>query len=353
MLESPRAAKSMERKSRWRRDRAICDAGADRDVSAELPPERGAPMEEALPTQSSCLPSPEPFARLVAGDPQAEHGDPREDTSGRPREARRRGRGRNTESFDPLTTLVRPDMRVLVGPKRERFGKTLRHDDVLVVPEFFCAENDWSLYNKLLEEMQELQRDGVQEAEWASWHEGCHLITKNPERAPSFQRVVERMTVYLDVEREDQATRFNWYKDRSDWKPFHHDSAAFNEHRAQHQNITVGASFGTERELAFRHARTGTLTYFPQTNGSLFTFGKDVNIRWKHGINAVPAGFDGSGRISIILWGRCCLVVDEDGSPPLLSEEMRGNAGYIGRQSCRDFLRGYCHAGAQCKLRHV
>ncbi len=34
--------------------------------------------------------------------------------------------------------------------------------------------------------------------------------------------------------------RFNWYRDGSDWKPFHHDSAAFNPRRAASQNITVG-----------------------------------------------------------------------------------------------------------------
>ena len=31
------------------------------------------------------------------------------------------------------------------------------------------------------------------------------------------------------------ATRFNWYRDSSDWKPFHHDSAAFNAQRAKSQ----------------------------------------------------------------------------------------------------------------------
>jgi hypothetical protein len=29
-----------------------------------------------------------------------------------------RGAGRNTESFDPKSTLVRPSMRILVGPNR-------------------------------------------------------------------------------------------------------------------------------------------------------------------------------------------------------------------------------------------
>ena len=75
--------------------------------------------------------------------------------------------------------------------------------------------------------------------------------------------------------------------------------AAFNPHRARNQNITVGVSFGSTRELAFLHADTKNKAYFPQTNGMLFSFGRDVNIRWKHGINALPD--EGTITIHIIL----------------------------------------------------
>ena len=49
----------------------------------------------------------------------------------------------------------------------------------------------------------------------------------------------------------------------------------------------------------------------------LFAFGRDVNIRWKHGVNALPAEEqDGRGRISIILWGWCKGVKDEGAVDP-------------------------------------
>ena len=68
-------------------------------------------------------------------------------------------------------------------------------------------------------------------------------MAERPNGAPMFQKIVERMGAYFDVDPEgQQATRFNWYKDPSDWKPFHHDSAAFNEDRAQCQNITIGGA---------------------------------------------------------------------------------------------------------------
>jgi hypothetical protein len=44
--------------------------------------------------------------------------------------------GRNTESFDPASTLVRPDLRIHVGSSTSELPK-LKHDDVVIVPELF------------------------------------------------------------------------------------------------------------------------------------------------------------------------------------------------------------------------
>jgi len=41
--------------------------------------------------------------------------------------------------------------------------------DVLVIPNFFCEEDDWSIYYKLIEEMRELQASKVQDSNWISW----------------------------------------------------------------------------------------------------------------------------------------------------------------------------------------
>jgi hypothetical protein len=119
------------------------------------------------------------------------------------------------------------------------------------------------------------------------------------------------------------------------FQPFHHDSAAYNPQRAQHQNITVGVSFGATRELAFQRVPPEHLKhdpqfqpcrmYFPQTNNGVFTFGRDVNINWKHGINALPVSEQSNkGRISIILWGLARNVVDEPNSPPLVGADGQG-----------------------------
>jgi hypothetical protein len=143
------------------------------------------------------------------------------------------GAGQNTESFDPKSTLVRPDMRVIVGPNREVLGKTISHDDVIVVPEFFCKEDDWSLYYQLVAEMRDSQAAGVRGSEWISWAEGAHLISQNPEGSKTYQMVQDKIRKYFDIPNSSVGTRFNWYRDATDWKPFHHDSAAFNPKRAR------------------------------------------------------------------------------------------------------------------------
>ena len=150
-----------------------------------------------------------------------------------------KGGGRNTESFDPRSTLVRPSMRVVVGPNKPVYDKKLKHDDVVIVPEFFCKEDDWSLYYKLVEEMREVQQaehnPDNKGSEWISWHEGAHLISKNPKGSATYNAIQAKISTYFGIENDKVGTRFNWYRDSSDWKPFHHDSAAFNPQRAKNQ----------------------------------------------------------------------------------------------------------------------
>lgn len=147
----------------------------------------------------------------VKDDPRGE--DP---TKRITKKASSRGNGRNTESFDPASTLVRPDLRILVGDgSAQKFTKPLKHDDVVIVPNLFGKEEDWSLYYKLVEEMRQVQAKGdVKGSEWISWHEGAHLICKNPKGSPTFTKIIDRLCDYFHIKKESTGTRFNWYRDR-------------------------------------------------------------------------------------------------------------------------------------------
>lgn len=282
---------------------------------------------------------------------------------------------RGEDPFDgrggvPCREILRPSMRVVTTPASSRYTKPVKHDDVIVVPEFFCAEDDWDIYYQLLKEMRESQAAGTRNADWLSWHEGAHLLSKNPEGSKLYHKVLDKCAKFFAVTEGNRGTRFNWYRDGSDWKPFHHDSAAFNPQRAKTQDCTIGISFGASRDLALRHAKTGELVYFPQKNGMLFYFGRDTNIIWQHGINALPEEQqDGKGRISVILWGKCTMTVEEPGSPPMLDDSSRDNKGKgkgkpnfnmhgadgkgKGKQPCRDHQRGSCSYGDRCRFSHA
>ena len=99
-------------------------------------------------------------------------------------------------------------------------------------------------------------------------------------------------------------------------------------------------SFGATRELAFLHADNKCKAYFPQSNGMLFSFGRDVNIRWKHGINAlVEEQRDGKGRISIVLWGLVPPTdcVEEKDNPSMLTDNTRGKGHSIHSSSTTNY----------------
>ena len=82
-----------------------------------------------------------------------------------------------------------------------------------------------------------------------------------------------------------------------DWKPFHHDAAAIKPWAAKKQNATVAASFGAEREVAFQHMRTGAVVSAPLPNGSMYAFGRDVNVEVRGG-----CGVWGYGDTVVCVW---------------------------------------------------
>ena len=165
-------------------------------------------------------------------DSVASVADPRGDdpTKRMKTRTKKKGNGRNTESFDPNSTLVRPALRVLVGlPTHKVYPKPLKHDDVMIVPELFGPEDDYTMYKTLQNEITELQKTQTKGCEFVSWHEGAHLIVKNPPRNqkqfPTFNKVIDRLCEYYEIQPKSIGTRFNFYTDLKDWKPFHHDSA--------------------------------------------------------------------------------------------------------------------------------
>lgn len=199
---------------------------------------------------------------------------------------------KNTESFQP--SYEQPDVRIKVG-LQEKYDE----NDIVLIPNLFCDINDDSIYQNLLSEIKDTNV-------FKLWHGDTHLIADDKlnwkENCPTFNMVINKLkeTFNMDV----KATRFNWYKDTGDWKPYHHDAAAIDPKKAKIQNFTIGVSFGKERDASFQHAKTRTVVSIPQPNGQVYGFGKSVNINWRHGIPRIPdKEKEDKGRISIIAWG--------------------------------------------------
>jgi hypothetical protein len=220
------------------------------------------------------------------------------DTDLRPKKNRKK----NTESFEP--SHKPPDMRVIVENGGEKYPRKHRTNDIIVVNNLFCDKDDLTIYNKLLKEIKDSGLDN--DKLWKLWHGDTHLIVDDKmnwkQSCPTFKWVIEKVKNYFDL--DVKATRFNLYEDSLQWKPFHHDAAAVKKDKMNTQNITVGVSFGLEREAAFEHAKTRTVISVPLCNGSIYVFNKDVNIEWRHGILQMePNNIIDEGRISIIAWG--------------------------------------------------
>eukprot|EP00929_Paragymnodinium_shiwhaense_P098525 TRINITY_DN59_c0_g2_i1.p1 TRINITY_DN59_c0_g2~~TRINITY_DN59_c0_g2_i1.p1 ORF type:complete len:443 (+),score=85.94 TRINITY_DN59_c0_g2_i1:44-1330(+) len=278
-----------------------------------------------------------------------------------PRSMKKKGKGKNAkriggantdlEDHDPASTFVRPAIRVIASAPTRQYNEELASDDVLIVPGLLCAAEDLSMYYTLISEIRQLQADGVKEANWSSWKNGWHLISKVPDQSPTYQLILKRVFSFFQIVEESAYVRFNWYANGSDWKPLHHDTAQFSQRRAGKQNITVAVSLGAEREVVFRHCEHGTRGYFPQSNGMAYSFGECINRNWKHGINALPEEeWDNTGgRVSIIVWGWSEVASLADAE---LTETGRPGPEAFNRP-CLQFQRGKCTYGDRCKFNHV
>lgn len=216
-------------------------------------------------------------------------------------------RGRNTECWEPR--LEPTDMRVVydAGTWVDKMTTDLTPRDVVLVPNLFADFAPGELYKLLVDEVTTC---GIHPDQlFKLWHgnetnPGTHLIaddkTQWKNACPTFGMILERIRDFFDMRIE--ATRFNWYKDTSQWKPFHHDASGVRPEKAAIQNFTVALSLGATRDAAFEHAGTKTTISMPQQDGTIYCFANETNIIWRHGILKEHNTRD-IGRISVICWG--------------------------------------------------
>ena len=217
---------------------------------------------------------------------------------------------KNTVCFKPM---VRPvDLRIVYDLNPEQLQTKLTDRDLLLVPNAFTDFNKLELYNLLVEEIKACEQTRPELLKM--WHgndkiDGTHFIADDKLKwknyAPTFNFILERLQFYFNV--DIKATRFNWYQDTNQWKPFHFDAAAFDPQKRKNQNITIALSFGCTRSTALEFAEknrnnTQTTISIPISDGEIYAFTNTTNDIWRHGI-LQEKEFKNEGRISIIIWG--------------------------------------------------
>jgi hypothetical protein len=210
-------------------------------------------------------------------------------------------------------------MRILYDCSTEKCRLSIQTQDVIIAPNLFCDEDNYTIYNKLIDEMNNCGIDN--DKLWKLWHGDTHLIADDHlhwssktvftphgtiNNVPTFHMIIDKISKFFNM--DIKATRFNFYRDNNDWKPFHHDAAAVKPDKAKTQNFTVGVSFGFNRDIAFEDALNNTgnrrIISIPLPNGSTYCFTRDININWKHGVLPIKNKYNSElGRISIIAWG--------------------------------------------------
>jgi len=200
-------------------------------------------------------------------------------------------RQKNTECFTP--NYDSPSMRVI-------FNNPIKNNnEISIIDKLFDPIFD---YHKAL--LNEISHDV-----YIPWHGESHLIANDKsnenwkDKSPTFNNIINTLCDFFHL--TPSATRLNFY-DKNDWKPYHHDAAAINPEKAKYQNITVGVSFGSEREISFQSAEYNKTTRktinFPLENCIVYAFGNKINTDFRHGIPPTT-NMDEKGRISIIIWG--------------------------------------------------
>ena len=212
---------------------------------------------------------------------------------------------KNTQNFTP--SHKPSHMNIVVGDStKNNYGKAVKTNDVILVNNFLNQDQKYLYYNKLLQEINESGLD--EKSLWKLWHGDTHSIIDDhinwKEKIPTFQNIIQKIESYFGF--ATTSSRFNFYKNSNDWKPFHHDAAAIKPHIAKKQNMTIAISFGLKRDVAFEFNDNKCIVSMPLEDNSIYAFACDVNINWKHGIPQMhPHDFTEDGRISIILWGWC------------------------------------------------
>lgn len=223
---------------------------------------------------------------------------------------RRLAQGFSFENVAPqfASQVIRSEAARVSGSLTTDLGSLLGGNAVYI-KNFLCAADDRMYYDKLKSELLLATGASVSsEGGLIEWSK--HQAFENPSAvSPTFNTIIEMLSAYFDL--EVYATRLNYYRDGTQWKPQHHDSHAYGD-RSQREDFTAGITLGSSRSLLFVHVESRQEFSFPQNNGDCFAFTSEVNRTFTHGVPRATKSSVGD-RFSIIAWGRRRSINERNG----------------------------------------
>lgn len=205
--------------------------------------------------------------------------------------------------------IIRSESARVNGSLMNDFGSLLAGNAVYI-RNFLCDATDRTMYDQL--KMELVASTGAATSseegliEWSK-----HQVFENPSSlSNTFNDIVDMLSEYYDL--DVYATRLNYYRDGTQWKPQHHDSHAYGN-RAEREDFTAGITLGSDRGLLFVHVESGQEFLFPQNNGDCFAFTTEVNKLFTHGVPRATNNAQVGDRFSIITWGKRRTINERNG----------------------------------------
>lgn len=202
----------------------------------------------------------------------------------------------NNEKRNQVTkyssNIIKSEFAMVNGELNVDYQQILKGGCVYL-PNHFCETTDLTLFNQLKKDISEHDNGIV--------HWSKHFKHEDPTFSDTFNNIIKKLSD--DFKINIVQTRLNYYKNGTDWKPFHHDSHAYGMTKDGQikENYTIGVSLGASRHLEFLHESSGLKFKFPQNNGDIFGFTSEVNKKFMHGVPREPNII--GERFSIIAWG--------------------------------------------------
>jgi len=188
-----------------------------------------------------------------------------------------------------------------------RFNRSLSQDikymlsgNCIYIPNFFSQRSDNLLFDYLMHDIKDCDmthrfRRLMVSNEFDDDDNDDDDDNERSRKLITYKMIAIAMAEYFNVELKRSI--INLYRDGGDYASFHTD-----KYDRDNVDITIGASFGHNRDLAFMHKES--LQTFPiqQQNNDIFAFTSVINTKFRHSV--LKTEKKTGPRFSIIVWGK-------------------------------------------------